>query len=89
MPGDITMTTVELEYMLDRAAAKGARAALAEIGLTDATAADDIQEMRSLVAAWRDARSTMWQTVVRIGTTALLGFIAASIWWQFKAQIWK
>ncbi|KFI24319.1 hypothetical protein CG50_10730 [Paenirhodobacter enshiensis] len=89
MPGDITMTTDELEDMLDRAARRGAKAALAELGLHDAQAATDINDMRSLIAAWREARSTAWQTMVRLGTTALFAMIATAVWLHLKGQILK
>ena len=48
------ITPEELEDMLDRAAQRGATAALREVGLHDDDARKDIQEMRSLLEAWRD-----------------------------------
>ena len=50
------MTPEELEDMLDRAAKRGASAALREVGLHDDDARKDISEMRSLLEAWRDTR---------------------------------
>jgi hypothetical protein len=76
----ITITNDELEEMLDRAARKGAKQALASIGLLDDTAQKDITEMRSLLEAWRDTRKSIWTTVIRITTTAVLVFIAGAVW---------
>ena len=49
--GQTTITNEELEAMLDRAARKGAKQALASIGLLDDSAQRDITEMRSLLEA--------------------------------------
>jgi hypothetical protein len=76
----ITITNDELEAMLDRAARKGAKEALRSIGLLDDSAQKDIVEMRSLLEAWRDTRKSMWTTVIRITTTAVLVFIAGAVW---------
>lgn len=76
----ITITNDELEDMLDRAARKGAKEALRSIGLLDDSAQKDITEMRSLLEAWRDTRKSIWTTVIRITTTAVLVFIAGAVW---------
>ena len=77
---DIQLTTEELEAMLDRAASRGAKQALASIGLLDDNAHKDVTEMRSLLEAWRDTRKSIWSTVIRISTTAILVFIAGAVW---------
>jgi len=76
------MTPEELEDMLDRAAKRGASAALREVGLHDDDARKDIQEMRSLLEAWRDTRKGVWSTIVKMSTVAVITFIAASLWMQ-------
>ena len=76
------MTPDELEDMLDRAAKRGASAALREVGLHDDEARKDIQEMRSLLEAWRDTRKGVWSTIVKMSTVAVITFIAASLWMQ-------
>ena len=76
------ITPEELEVMLDRAAKRGAKAALREVGLHDDDARKDIQEMRSLLEAWRDTRRGVWSTVVKMSTVAIITFIAASLWMQ-------
>jgi hypothetical protein len=42
------------------------------MGLENGHAARDIRELRDLLAAWRDARRTAWQTFVKVLTTGLL-----------------
>ena len=76
------LTPEELEAMLDRAARRGAKEALRSIGLLDEDAHKDIIEMRSLLEAYRDTKKSVWTTVVRITTIALLSFVAASVWMQ-------
>lgn len=78
----INLTPDELEAMLDRAAKRGAKEALASLGLHDEDAHKDITEMRTLLEAYRDTKKSIWNTAVRITTVALLSFIAASVWMQ-------
>lgn len=78
----INLTPEELEDMLDRAARRGAKEALKSLGLQDDDAHKDLLEMRNLLEAYRDTKKSIWQTVVRISTIALLSFIAASVWMQ-------
>ena len=78
----IHLTPEELEDMLDRAARRGACEALKSMGLQDEDAHKDIIEMRTLLEAYRDTKKSIWNTVVRISTVALLSFIAASVWMQ-------
>lgn len=77
---DINLTSDQLEDMLDRAARRGAKEALRSIGLLDDDAHKDITEMRGLLEAWRDTRKSIWTTVIRIITTAVLVFIAGAVW---------
>ena len=77
---DIKLTPDDLEEMLDNAARRGAKEALRSIGLLDDDAARDIIEMRSLLEAWRDTHKSVWSTVVKLATVALLTFIAGAVW---------
>lgn len=78
--GQTTITNDELEAMLDRAARKGAKQALASIGLLDDSAQRDITEMRSLLDAWRDTRKSIWTTAIKVTTVAVLTFIAGAVY---------
>ena len=83
---ELKLTPDELEAMLDRSARRGSKAALEAVGLTDENAAKDIQEMRSLLDAWRETRKSIWNTTVRIATVALLTFIAGAVWMSFNGE---
>lgn len=78
------LTEDQLEAMLDRAAKKGAAEALREVGLQDENAANDIKDMRGLLDAWRLTKRSMWSTTVKMGTVAILTFIATAVWMTFK-----
>lgn len=83
---EVKLSPDELEAMLDRAAKRGAKEALASIGLLDDNAHKDISDMRSLLEAWRDTRKSVWGTFVRMSTTALLMFIAGAVWMYVDKQ---
>lgn len=85
----VNLTIEELEELLDRAAARGARRAIQEIGLHDGTAVKDIEELRSLLGSWRETRKAVWQTVVKIVTTGILIVISTAVWMHFKSEAGK
>ena len=85
--GNVQLTHEELEAMLDRAARRGAKAALEELGLHDDNAPRDLEELRDILSAWRETRSAIWSTVVKMGTTAILSFIAFAVWMYTKDTI--
>ena len=77
---EVKLSPDELEAMLDRAARRGAKEALRSIGLLDDAAHKDITEMRSLIEAWRDTRKSIWSTITKLVTVAVLTFIAGAVW---------
>ena len=83
---EVKLSPDELEAMLDRAAKRGAKEALASIGLLDDNAHKDISDMRSLLEAWRETRKSVWGTVIKVTTTALLMFIAGAVWMYVDRQ---
>ncbi len=78
-PGYVRMPDDEFEAMLARAAEKGARRALADVGLDGPEAAIDIHDLRTLLESLRMARRTAWQTTIRLMTTGLLLALIAGI----------
>lgn len=78
----ITLTPEELEDMLDRAAKRGAKQALRELGLQDDDAPSDIRELRNLLDTYRETRKGVWSTIVKFLTVAVLTFIATSVWME-------
>ena len=65
----------DFDDLLDRAAERGAERCLAHLGLENGGAAKDIRDLRELLEAWRDARRTAWQTVIRVSTTGILALL--------------
>lgn len=75
----ITITANELKAMLEQAAERGAERVLAHLGLENGHAARDIRELRDLLAAWREARRTVWQTMIKVITTGILAALLVGI----------
>lgn len=68
----VVMPREEFEKLLEQAAERGARRALADVGLDGEDAASDIRELRGLLEAYNTAKHTAWQTLIRITTTGLI-----------------
>ncbi|MBC6958736.1 MAG: hypothetical protein DWB43_04255 [Lautropia sp.] len=78
--GMVVMPRDEFEDLLARAAERGARRALADVGLDGPEAANDIRELRGLLEAFNTAKHTAWQTVIRLVTTGfLLALVAGAV----------
>jgi len=77
--GHVRMPDAEFEELLARAAAEGARRALANAGLDGTEAALDIRDLRSLLASIRFVRRTAVQTTVHIITTGVILALLAGI----------
>ena len=52
------MTHNEMRGLFEEASEMGARRALARLGLADEAARDDMNELRELLQAWRDAKTS-------------------------------
>lgn len=74
--GWVSMPFEEFEQLLEEAAGRGAKRAMADVGLDGEDAAADIRELRVLLDAFNTAKQTAWQTVVKIVTT---GFVLALV----------
>ncbi len=59
------MTEAEMEAMIEKAAAAGARTALREVGLSDEDANSDVRELRNLLDSFRSAKRTVGKTIVQ------------------------
>ncbi len=77
--GHVRMPEEEFEELLELAAERGAKKALADVGLVDEHAANDIRGLRDLLGALRIAKRTAWQTVVRLITTGLILALIAGV----------
>jgi hypothetical protein len=70
------MTNQELEDLLNRAAKRGAKEALDELGFHEP---EEVREIRGLLDSWRQVKSTILHTTVRVITTAVLAMIAIGV----------
>ena len=82
--GHVRMPEEEFKELLALAAERGAKRALADVGLVDEQAADDVRDLRYLLGAVRMAKRTAWQTVVRLITTGLILALIAGVAIKFK-----
>ena len=74
---------VTLRALVEDASQAGAARAMGALGLDDPRARRDMDELRELLSAWRDAKRTSWRAVVtwlvRIALAALLIGIAVRL----------
>ena len=68
----VTLPQEEFEAMLERAAERGARHALHEVGLDGEDAAHDIRELRNLLDAFNEAKKTAGLTIIKMMVTGLV-----------------
>ena len=55
---------VSLRALVEEASQLGARRALGALGLDDEKARRDMDELRELLAAWRDAKRSVWKAMI-------------------------
>ena len=74
---------ITLRALVEESSQAGARRALASLGLADARARRDMDELRELLSAWRDAKRGAWRAVVtwavRVAGAAVLIGIAVKL----------
>jgi hypothetical protein len=73
----VTLPQVEFEAMVERAAERGARHALPEVGVDGRESARDISELRSLLDAFNEGKKTAGLTTVRMLFTELVSALLA------------
>lgn len=77
------LDVVTLRALVEESSQSGARRALGALGLDDEKARRDMDELRELLSAWRDAKRTAWRAVVgwivRIALAAVLIGIAVKL----------
>ncbi len=70
--------------MLEKAAEDGAKKALAAIGLHDEAAANDVRDLRSLMADWRAMKRGVFTSLANALVLGALGLIVAGTLWYAK-----
>ena len=66
---------VTMRAIVEEASELGAQRMLEHIGLDDATAPDDVSELRELLQAWRDAKKRAQRTVLNWIVRGLLAML--------------
>ncbi len=80
----ITLTPEALDDLLEAAAERGAKKALASIGLHDDRAADDVRSLRDLLSVYRMARNGAAAAFGKALMYALLGALAVYVGIKLK-----
>ena len=70
---------VTLRALVEESSQAGARRALASLGLDDERARRDMDELRELLSAWRDAKRSVRQAVVAWLVRILLAALVAGM----------
>lgn len=68
-----------LRAIVEESGDLGAGRALARIGLADASAGQDMRELRELLQAWRDARSGAWGAMFDKFVRAVMAIVLAAL----------
>ena len=70
---------VDGAFVVEEASEVGATRVLGRLGLGDASAQDDIDELRELLAAWRAAKAATWKAAVEWLVRGLLALLLIGI----------
>lgn len=70
---------VTLRAVVEEASELGAQRVLASLGLDDERASGDLSELRQLLGAWRDAKSTAWREAVNWIVRGVLALLLVGI----------
>ncbi|MFL6845661.1 MAG: DUF6127 family protein [Allosphingosinicella sp.] len=66
---------VTLRALIEEASERGAERALAALGLSDPKARRDMDELRELLQAWRDAKKSAWAAVASWAVRIVLALL--------------
>lgn len=68
-----------LRALIEESSELGAARALGRLGLDDASAREDVGELRELLSAWRDAKRSAWRAAVDWLVRGLLALLLLGI----------
>jgi hypothetical protein len=75
-----------LRGLIEEASGIGAERALGALGLTDARARRDMDELRELLQAWRDAKKSAWAAIVTWAVRIMLAILVLGM--SVKLGVW-
>lgn len=70
---------VTLRAIVEETTELAADRVLARLGLSDADAQDDLDELRELLGAWRDAKASAWKALVDWTVRGILALLLIGI----------
>jgi hypothetical protein len=70
---------VTLRAIVEEASDAGAERVLGRLGLADAQAGEDMDELRELLQAWRDAKASAWRAAINWAVRILLALLLVGI----------
>jgi hypothetical protein len=70
---------VTLRAIVEEASDAGAERVLGRLGLADAQAGEDLDELRELLQAWRDAKASAWRAAINWAVRILLALLLVGI----------
>ena len=70
---------VTLRAIVEESSELGARRVLGRLGLEDENAQGDIDELRELLSAWRDAKASAWRAAVEWAVRGMLALLLVGI----------
>lgn len=73
---------VTLRAIVEEASELGAERAVARMGLDDPQAHSDLSELRQLLQAWRDAKTSAWKAVIAWVVRGALAMLLLGIAWR-------
>jgi hypothetical protein len=70
---------ITLRAVVEEASELGASRVLDRLGLDDPTAQDDLDELRELLSAWRDAKASAWKAAIEWLVRGVLALLLVGI----------
>lgn len=68
-----------LKAIVEESSELAAERVLGRLGLADAGAQDDVLELRELLSAWRDAKTSAWKALIEWCVRAVLALLLIGI----------
>jgi hypothetical protein len=76
-----------LRALVEEASELGVHRALEALGLTDPEARRDMDELRQLLQAWRDAKKTAWKEIVTWAIRIMLALLVLGM--SIRMGLWE
>lgn len=76
---------VTLRAVIEEASELGAERVLSRMGLDDPTARNDLNELRELLQAWRDAKASAWKAAIGWAVRGCLALVLIGIAFKLGA----